>query len=173
MKLMTAALALFAFTQSTFAQAPKEEITKNNSWLKAGLEVGLPVGNTSDFSSVTAGVVVSGQWMATPNFGLGLTSGYTNYFAKSNFKDIGVIPVGLLLRYYPQAQGFFAGADAGYSFITNVSDVTGGAYVKPQIGYHDYNWNLYGFYNHVFVNKGITDLQSVGIAATYNLRFNR
>jgi len=116
---------------------------------------------------------LSGQWMATKNFGIGLTSGYTNFFGKDNVKDFGVIPAGLLLRYYPQPEGFFAGTDVGYSFLTNVSNQTGGFYVKPQAGYHNYNWNFYAFYNHVFLNDGFNDLQNVGVAATYNLRFGK
>ena len=168
---MTAALVLFAFTQS-FAQS-KDEVTSKNSWLKVGLEAGVPVGKTSDFSSFAPGVVLSGQWMATKNFGIGGTTGYTHFFAKNNGEDIGVIPAGLLLRYYPQSQGFFVGTDLGYSFLTEVPGKTGGAYIKPQLGYHNYSWNFYGYYNHVFLNDGYNDVQNVGIAATYNIRFRK
>lgn len=172
-KLMTAALVLFASAQ-TFAQSTTtEEVTSKNSWLKAGLEASVPVGKTSDGSSFAAGLVLSGQWMATKNFGIGLTSGYTHFFAKNNGEDAGLIPAGLLLRYYPQSKGFFAGTDVGYSFLTNTPGQTGGFYVKPQVGYHNYNWNFYGFYNQVFLNDGFNDVQNVGIAATYNIRFGK
>lgn len=166
--LMTAALVLFAFTHS-FAQNTAS--TVNNSWLKAGLEVSVPVGDIADYSAVSAGVVLSGQWLVNPNLGLGVASGYTHYFAKNdNTEDFGLIPAGLLVRYYPKAQGFFAGVDGGYSFLINRTE-TGGAYIKPQLGYHDYNWNFYGFYNHVFLDN--INVQNVGIAATYNLRFRK
>jgi hypothetical protein len=171
-KLMTAALVLFASAQ-TFAQSTTtEEVTSKNSWLKAGLEASVPVGKTSDGSSFAAGLVLSGQWMATKNFGIGLTSGYTHFFAKNNGEDGGIVPAGLLLRYYPQSEGFFAGTDVGYSFLTN-SAADGGFYVKPQVGYHNYSWNFYAFYNQVFLKKAFNDVQNVGIAATYNIRFGK
>jgi hypothetical protein len=174
-KLMTVALVIFASAQ-TFAQksTTTEEVTNKNSWLKAGLEASVPVGKTSDGSSFAAGVVLSGQWMVTKNFGLGVTSGYTHFFAKNDGEDGGIVPAGLLLRYYPMAKGFFVGTDVGYSFLTNApSDVSGGFYVKPQVGYHNYSWNFYAFYNQVFLDKGYNDIQNVGVAATYNIRFNR
>ena len=160
---------LFTVSQS-FAQN-KDEITSKNSWLKAGLSASVPVGPISNYSSFAAGVEISGQKMATKNLGLGLSTGYTHFFAKDNGESFGTIPVGLLVRVYPQPKGFFAGADLGYTFLTNVDDVTGGLYVKPQVGYHNYNWNIFGFYNHVFMKKEFIDIQNAGIAATYNIRF--
>ena len=65
----------------------------------------------------------------------------------------------------------FVGTDVGYSFLTKTAGTSGGAYVKPQLGYHNYDWNFYGFYNQVFVGGGGVDLQNVGIAAVYNIRF--
>jgi hypothetical protein len=169
-RLFIGAAALLMAT-CTFAQS-NETVTKKNSWLKAGVSAGVPVGKISDFSSFTAGVELSGQFMQTPHFGLGLATGYTHFFAKKPFEDFGTIPVGLMLRYYPQSSGVFIGTDVGYSFVTNSASDAGGFYVKPQLGYHNYDWNIYGFYNQVFQKSGYTDLQNVGIAATYNIRFN-
>jgi hypothetical protein len=152
-----------AFAQST------EKVTNKNSWLKAGLSAGVPVGNIANSSSFAAGLDLSGQWMATPNLGLGIATGYTHYFAKNNNTDFGTVPLGALIHYYPQSAGFFAGTDIGYSFITNSAE-TGGLYIKPKIGYHNYDWNLFGFYNHVFANT--TDVQNLGVGVVYNLRFN-
>lgn len=168
--ILMGAFALFALTQA-FAQN-KEEITPRNSWLKAGLSAGVPVGDLSNYSSFAAGLELSGQYLLNPHVGIGIASGYTNYFGKNGAKDFGTIPVGLLLRYYPKSAGFFAGVDGGYSFIVNNNGGSkGGAYIKPQVGYHNYNWNFYGFYNQVFQKTGYIDLQTVGIAATYNIRF--
>ncbi|MEO5943896.1 MAG: hypothetical protein ABIP30_02750 [Ferruginibacter sp.] len=168
--ILMGAFALLGLTQA-FAQN-NEEITHRNSWLKAGLSAGVPVGDLSNYSSIAAGLELSGQYLVNPHFGIGIASGYTNYFAKKGFKDFGTIPVGLLLRYYPKSEGFFAGVDGGYSFITNSNGgPKGGAYVKPQLGYHNYSWNFYGFYNQVFLKTPSSDLQTVGIAATYNIRF--
>lgn len=162
-------LAIFMMAQS-FAQSTETPITKSNSWLKAGVSAGLPVGNISNYSSATLGVELSGQAMASPNFGIGVASGYTHFFGKNGGSDFGTIPLGLLLRYYPTSAGFFAGTDVGYSFNTNTAS-NGGMYVKPQLGYHNYDWNFYGFYNQVFAGNNGIDLQNVGVAAVYNIRF--
>lgn len=168
-RLFIGAVALFTMSQ-TFAQS-NETVTKKNSWLKIGLAASVPVGKLSDYSSFAAGLEVSGQFMQTKNFGIGIASGYTQYFAKNGFKDFGAIPLGLMLRYYPQPSGFFVGSDLGYTFLTNSGSANGGFYVKPQLGYHNYNWNIYGFYNQVFQKTGYVDVQNVGLAATYNIRF--
>ena len=170
MKKIVLGITALAFASALFAQQT-EEITKKNSWLKAGINAGVPVGDISPYTSFAAGLDLSGQFMATKNFGIGLATGYTQFFAKSGYTNFGTVPVGLLLRYYPQEKGFFAGADVGYSFITNTNNSDGGLYLKPQLGYHNYSWNLFGFYNHIFRNDNLLDVQTVGVAATYNIRF--
>ena len=162
-------LITITFLSQVMAQK-EDEITKKNSWLKIGVNAGVPVGDVSTYTSFAAGVDLSGQFMASKNFGIGVASGYTHFFPKSGFNSFGTVPLGLLLRYYPQYKGFFAGADVGYTFITT-SGSTGGLYVKPQLGYHNYDWNLFAFYNEVFRNSGYINIQTVGIAATYNIRF--
>jgi hypothetical protein len=158
---------LFAQTTTT------PDITKKNSWLKIGLNAGVPVGNISDFSSFVAGLELKGQLMETNHVGIGLTTGYNHFFAKNNGQSFGTVPLGAFIRVYPESKGFFAGLDAGYSFVTGVTGAKGGAYVKPQLGYHNYDWNVFGFYNHIFrsdANGG--SIPHVGIGATYNIRFN-
>jgi hypothetical protein len=150
----------------------KDNLNSKTSWLKAGVSVGMPVGNTAQYSSFSAGGVVNAQMMANPHLGLGVTTGYTHYFGKNGTSDFGAIPLGALIRYYAHEPGLLVGTDIGYAFTTNIAGSTGGLYVKPQLGWNNYDWNIYGFYNHVFANKGIGDLQQLGVAVTYNLRFN-
>jgi hypothetical protein len=167
---LLAGTALSAFAQDNSSTPVNQEITKKNSWLKVGLNAGMPIGDASKISSFNAGLDVSGQFMATRHFGIGIASGYNHYFGKDPVSDFGAVPVNLLLRYYMQPQGFFAGLDGGYSFLTNMTGVDGGFTIKPQLGYHNYDWNFYGYYNHIFSN-GPIDIQSVGVAASYNIRF--
>ena len=169
-------LALIGY--SSFSQQVREldQINEDNSWLKLGVNLGVPVGDVSDYSSFALGVDVAGQFMRTDNFGLGVATGYTQYFKKSdadNADDFGVVPLGVMVRYYPEPSGFFAGSDVGYSFFTgNGIGDTGGAYIRPHAGYHNYDWNIFGFYNHVFNSGSGVDVQAVGVAVTYNIRFN-
>ena len=166
-KLLLIATAFVSIT--AFAQTKTtSDITNKNSWLKLGVDAGVPVGDMSSVSSFVLGGTIKGQLMETKNWGIGLTTGYNHFFAKEGFKSIGTIPVGAFVRYYPTSAGFFAGLDLGYSFITN-STVNGGFYMKPQLGYHNYNWNFFGFYNHIFVSN--SNVAHLGIGATYNLRF--
>lgn len=159
---------------SSYAQQNNTEITTKNSWLKAGILAGLPVGNAGDVSSFTLGLDLKAQFLLNPNFGLGLTTGYNHFFAKEDFKDFGLIPLGAMFRYYPDSKGFFAGADAGYSFVTGIEDADGGFYVRPQLGYHNYDFNFFGYYNHVLrSDKNGGAIQHAGIGATYNLRLKK
>lgn len=133
----------------------------------------MPIGDASKVSTFAPGIDFRGQYMATNHWGVGLATGYNHYLGKNTFSDFGAIPLVAAARYYPKSKGIFAGADLGYSFLTNVVGLTGGLTVKPQIGYHNYNWNFYGFYNHIFTKGAAFDIQSVGISAAYNIRFKK
>ena len=169
------AMALLAVTVYTMATAQTNgtDITKRNSWLKVGANIGVPVGNASNYSAVAAGIELKGQLMETNNLGIGLTTGYNHFFPKSGYKGFGTLPLGAFIRVYPQSKGFFAGLDGGYSFVTELANATGGIYVRPQLGYHNFDWNVFGFYNNIFrsdINGG--GIGTLGIGATYNFRFN-
>src|SRR5690606_41200611 len=120
--------ATFAFSQENI------EIIPDNAWFKAGVKVGVPIGDVADFSSVTAGVDFRGQYLVNPNFGIGIASGYSHFFGKDGADDFGLIPLAGFARYYPQTEGIFFGADFGYGFLTNVENIDGGLYLNPQIG---------------------------------------
>lgn len=152
------------------AQINEINVSKENSWFKAGLNVGLPVGDLADFTSLTVGADVRGQYLVSPHFAIGVASGYNHFFGKDGVEDFGLIPLAGFARYYFQSEGLFIGSDVGYGFLTNAKDASGGLYLNPQIGYHNRKWNIYGFYQHTFADKGI-DMQVVGIGATYNIMF--
>jgi len=181
MKSLVCSIALSFLTVSAFAQNETEPtpITPVNSWLKVGANGGIPIGNFGDHYNAFVGIELNGQFMSTRHLGLGVASGYTHYFSKKSqptdtmsYGDFGAIPVGFLLRYYPKAKGIYMGVDAGFTFVPE--DLKrGGFYVRPQVGYHNRNWNFYAFYNHVFNNKNYNDLQGIGVAVVYNLRFKR
>jgi hypothetical protein len=155
---------------SIFAQETEIDITPNNSWFKAGLTAGVPVGDAGDISSFNLGLDLRGQYLFNPNFAIGVASGYSHYFGKDSFEDFGVIPVAGFVRYYFTPKGLFLGADLGYGFLTNIDNNEGGLYVNPQIGYHNYDWNIYAFYQNTFAENDV-DLQNVGVGVTYNIRF--
>ncbi len=170
--ILTCSVCFFA-TQLIAQTEPTPEITKKNSWFKAGAIAGIPVGNTADVSSFVLGLDLKGQLMSTNHIGIGITTGYNHFFAKDGFDDFGTIPLGAFIRVYPASTGFFGGLDLGYSFLTQTNNNEGGFYIRPQIGYHNYDWNFFGYYNHVFRNDNVGgNIQHIGVGATYNLRFN-
>lgn len=156
---------------TTFAQnVDIDKVTSNNSWLKIGLNSGIPVSDAGDASSFTLGLDLKGQFLVTPNFGIGVATGYTHFFAKDGGEDFGIVPVAGFARYYFQQKGLFVGTDFGYGFLTNIDNNSGGLYLNPQIGYHNDDWNFFAYYQNTFAENDL-DIQVVGIGATYNLRF--
>ncbi|MBN8833873.1 MAG: hypothetical protein ABS68_03345 [Niastella sp. SCN 39-18] len=172
MKKIILATAIVFFATGVFAQQTETEITSRNSWLKAGLSAGVPVGDASDYSNFVLGLDLKGQLMETPHLGIGLTTGYNHFFAKNGYKEFGTVPLGAFIRVYPQAKGFFIGTDLGYSFLTNANGADGGFYVKPQLGYHNYSWNYFAYFNGIFRSASSGgNINHAGIGATYNIRF--
>lgn len=168
MKKVILLVALF-IAGTTFAQEV-DDITSKNSWLKIGLNAGVPMGDTDEFSSFSFGLDLKGQYLVTPNFGIGVATGYTHIFGKDGVDDFGIIPLAGFARYYFQPKGLFIGADFGYGYLVSDFDSEGGLYVNPQIGYHNNDWNLFAYYQNTFAENDF-DIQVLGIGATYNLRF--
>jgi hypothetical protein len=178
--IFSAAAILFAAVR---ANAQATEITPRNSWLKLGANVGVPVGNAHNYSGFMAGLELKGQILETDFLGVGLTTGYDHYFGKNiytsqdvryKYSDFGAIPLGAFIRVYPESKGLFVGTDLGYSFVTGMDNASGGVYVKPQVGYHNYNWNVFAYYNDIIrSNDNGGNIANVGIGTTYNIRFKR
>ena len=160
-----------------------------NNMIKVGATAGLAV--PADNLSAAIGVDVAYQNLITPGFGLGIATGYTHYFGKDNngYKnnDVGVVPVAALIRVYPKQTGFYFGADLGYGFLvgddmvasnSTVSRPDGGFYLKPEIGYHNRDWNFFLQYQKVFAgsNGDIAgpasqdyNVGSIGAGFSYNI----
>lgn len=157
-----------------------------NNMIKFGATAGIAV--PSDNLSAAVGVDVAYQNLVTPGFGLGIATGYTHYFGKSNNgydnNDVGLVPVAALLRIYPKQTGFYFGADLGYGFLVGNDQVAanttadrpdGGFYLKPEIGYHNRDWNFFLQYQKVFtgstgnvVNQDY-NVGSIGAGFSYNI----
>ena len=170
MKKIVLIIGLLIGTTAVFAQETEIDITTDNSWLKAGLTAGVPVGYASDTSSFNLGVDLRGQYLFNPNLGIGVASGYNYYFGKDGFDDFGIIPLAGFIRYYFTPDGLFLGSDLGYGVLTGVDNNEGGLYVNPQIGYHNRDWNIYAYYQNTFAENDL-DIQVLGIGAAYNIRF--
>ena len=177
-----------------FANA--QDLSYKNT-LKIGAIAGpsVPKGN----AAAGAGLDIAYQNLVTPHVGLGLASGYQHYFgseAKINNTDVknngfGVVPVAGLVRFYPKSEGFYLGTDLGYGFITGDEKVTdhatvnadrpsGGFYLKPELGYHNRNWNIFAHYSKVFTGADAGKVGDqkynagmVGVGLAYNIPLGR
>ena len=156
---------------TTFAQdIAIKNVNSKNSWLKVGLNSGVPLGDAEDASSSALGLDLKGQYLVTPNFAIGLATGYDHFFGKNDVDDFGIIPAAAFARYYFKPKGLFLGVDVGYGFLVNLENNNGGLYVNPQIGYHNRDWNFFAYYQNTLAENNF-DIQVLGIGATYNLRF--
>ncbi|HTG56905.1 MAG TPA: hypothetical protein VL943_11590 [Niabella sp.] len=179
--------ALLFTTAAVHAQSMKNMI-------KIGALAGASV--PSNNSAAAAGLDVAYQNLITPHFGLGVATGYQHHFGKENDvngakfdnNSFGVVPVAALVRYYPKAEGIYIGTDLGYGVITGdervatnaaVARPDGGFYLKPEVGYHNRNWNIFAHYSKVFTgDKGTINVGNasqkyntgiIGVGLAYNI----
>lgn len=167
-------LLMLGITTNAMAQNPDfSKVSTENTWFKVGINAGVPLQPTS--SSFVLGLDASLQFIETKASGIGVKSGYSNYFSSNeNLNDFGEIPLAVMYRFYPTATGFFTGFDVGYSFILNAKNTNGGFMARPHAGYHGYNWNLFAYYNIIIIQEANQEnIRSVGIAVTRNIRMDR
>ncbi|NAW50190.1 hypothetical protein GNY06_01895 [Elizabethkingia argentiflava] len=185
MKQIALAVGIFA-TGALSAQS-----ANMRNMLKIGVNGGASTGGNT---SASVGADIAYQNLLIPGFGLGVATGYNEFFGKNKtiggkeikYNDFGMIPVAALLRYYPAKLGFYGGVDLGYGFIVGKNEVAkemenapetpnGGFYFKPEIGYHNRDWNFFVRYTKVFTgSKGqVGDVKfnvgSVGAGVAYNI----
>ena len=177
-----------------FANA--QDVSYKNT-LKVGAIAGpsVPKGN----AGAGAGVDIAYQNLITPHFGLGVATGYQHYFGREatinsttvQNNDFGVVPVAALVRYYPAAEGVYVGTDVGYGVLVGDESVTthsnvnasrpgGGLYLKPEIGYHNRNWNIFAHYTKTFTGSDggkVGDQKynagMIGVGLAYNIGLGR
>lgn len=190
-KIIFGSALLFA---AGFANA--QELSYKNT-LKVGVIAGasVPKGN----AAAGAGLDVAYQNLITPHFGLGVATGYQHYFGKEatinsvtvNNNSFGVVPVAGLFRFYPKAEGIYLGTDLGYGVIVGDEKVTdhatvnanrpsGGLYLKPEIGYHNRNWNIFAHYTKTFTGADAGKVGGqkfnagmIGVGLAYNIGLGR
>ncbi len=154
------------------AQVDFKKADKSNTWLKIGVNTALPILALGETHKVGLGLDASIQFLETKASGIGAKVGYVNYFAKGTQDDIGVLPLAIMWRYYPESAGWFAGLELGYAFVNGLDGTSGGYFARPQVGLHFDYWNFFGYYDHIVIDEStVDDLQAIGIGVTYNVRF--
>ncbi len=171
MKYIIISLLLIITTNNAISQdIDFSKVSSKNTWFKVGLNAGVPLQPSN--SNFVLGVDASLQFLETKASGIGIKSGFSNYFSTDNsLNDIGEIPIAIMYRFYPKSTGFFTGLDIGYSFILNSANTQGGFMGRPHAGYHGKNWNVFAYYNLILIQESNQeDISNIGISITRNIR---
>lgn len=153
-KIILSVLAVFAFGA---AQA-------QDGGFKAGVHLGLPIGDISDFSSFNGGVDLAYMWSVADSFNAGLTTGYTYFSGKDGFGNLGFIPVAASGQ-YSFSDNFFGGADLGYAVYAGDGDGDGGFYYQPKVGYQTEKFEIYASYKGISADG--STISTVGLGFNY------
>ncbi len=173
MKKLILVLVLCSVGLAAHSQVDLGKMSSSNTWFKFGINSAIPLAELGKTNSGAIGLDLGLQFLETKASGIGLKVGYLHYFEKDGFEPVNIIPLAIMYRYYPKSVGLFLGLEAGYAFITGMPDKTGGIFARPQIGLHYYDWNFFGYYDHIVIEKSVTDIQALGLGITYNIRFNK
>ena len=106
----------------------------NAQGFKLGANVGLPVGDASDYSNLSIGLDVNFLWPTSGDFDIGLAAGFSNSFGKDSADDVQFLPVAGAVR-FNASEEFMIGGDVGYAIGINDGN-DGGFYYRPMVGYN-------------------------------------
>jgi len=138
-KILLLAVLIVSIATASFAQ-------KNQSFssgkFSIGIDPGIPVGSSSDFSSFVLGADIKYFLPAAQNFDVSLSAGYSVFLGKTDddggtsfsYPDLKAFPIKLAGRYnFNGRAGFFGEFGVGAAFI---QDGGGTAFVyAPGVGY--------------------------------------
>ena len=187
MKTLKGTILGLSILAASFANAQEAAAPLSmKNMLKVGINAGVVL--PSENASAAVGLDVAYQNLVTPGFGLGVATGYSHYFGQENDalnnNDFGVVPLAAMFRYYPKNTGVFLGTDIGYGFIVGDEKVAsnsavnrpdGGLYIKPEIGYHNNDWNFSIHYQKTFtddasdIGSQTYSAGSLGLGVAYNI----
>ena len=124
---------------------------------KAGLNLGIPVGDLSDFYNLQFGAD------AAYTFSVGPMLGYSNFFPEESdvYDNVQFLPIAAAGR-LSLGSAFFLGADLGYGVGINDGN-DGGFYYRPQVGYDFGLIGLVASYSGVSRDGGSASSVNLGV----------
>jgi hypothetical protein len=141
-----------------------------NGKFKAGVNLGLPLGDIKDSYTMAIGVDASYMWSVSDKFQAGITTGYSHYLGDSmtvlgtkfDIDDAGFIPVAGSLQ-FSVTDNVFLGADLGYAIGMSPDGNDGGFLYQPKLGYQTDKIEVYGAYKGIEVDGGTFSSINLGI----------
>lgn len=143
-------------------------ITYAQGDFRAGAHLGIPVGDTSDFSSFTIGADVSYLWNIDDTFSAGISTGLSTYPGKDDFSDYSFIPLAASGR-ADFSESWFGGLDLGYAIAIDDAGGDGGFFYQPKLGWTSGEFDVFAYYQGISASDGDFDVTSVGIGAAFKL----
>lgn len=140
MKQITKTLAIASILLLSITASKAQEVAKvkTNDWrLGVGVNLGTTLGDFDKTYGLTFGGDLKLQRDITESLSGTLTTGYTNFFAKQDFKniggkDFGYVPLKAGLKVFP-TKGFYISGEVGAGFGVQEGAGTGFLY-SPGIG---------------------------------------
>ncbi|GGK32561.1 hypothetical protein GCM10007962_28620 [Yeosuana aromativorans] len=120
--LLCTAFAVFAFSNV------------NAQNFNVGVNLGLPMGDIKDYSSLNIGVEANYLWQVSEEFDAGILAGYTTFLGKDGADALGYLPIAAAGR-FNVSEDFTIGADLGYAIGINPSGLDSGFYYSPKLQY--------------------------------------
>lgn len=162
-------LTLVAFAAFGVANAQDSKAA-----FKAGVSLGLPIGDAKDVYTLNIGVDAAYMWPISPEFSAGVGAGYSHYigdtvdtgFFEVDVEDAGFVPIYGSAQ-YSITENFFTGADLGYGIAVAPSGADSGVYYQPKLGYQTSKIEVYAGYKAVSVSGGTFSSLNLG----FNYKF--
>lgn len=144
--------------------------------VKIGLNAAIPVGDAADISSFSLGLDLAYTYGISKVFDLGLATGFTNAFGKTenitsggvtieaDFENVQFVPLAGVLRIYPTARSRVNfGADIGYALGINEGN-DGGFYYRPTLAINiGRGTELTGSYTGISLDGGTWSTATLGV----------
>lgn len=117
-------------------------ISQAQEGIGVGFNIGIPVGNTTDYAAFIAGVDAEYLYdIYDETYYAGIATGFINAFTKDlkvsggtiKLDNVQFLPVAAAARYYVNYT-FYVGGDLGYAVGINEGN-NGGIYYRPRMGF--------------------------------------
>ncbi|SRR5690554_1110121 len=160
-KLILSAMAVCAFG---FASAQE-------GGFRAGINVGMPMGDTSDVASLAIGAEIGYLWEVADGFKAGASVGYLTFMAKEIDTPLGkytpddaaFLPI-VATGQYSFTDNIFGGLDLGYAMGINEGN-DGGMLYQPKVGYQTETFEVFLGYRGISTEGTATS--SIGLGFNY------
>ena len=163
MKKVLFSLAIIA---ASFAANAQSEGSSSKFKFSVGAEVGLPVGDLGDFSSLAVGGSVQGDYWVDPSFALTVQAGYQRFLAKdNNGLELGVIPI-LAGGKYNFSEKVYGSAQLGVGIFTSGGSNSSAFAYAPGVGFK-FTDNLDALLKYQAYSKNSVTNSTIGLRIAY------